>query len=64
MVGGEDDGGGVQVVKMPECLSFGSIGGEICWVGVMSIECIGYVFVGVESVIIEGDGSVGVCGGR
>ena len=63
MINGNGDGGGVQVMKLSDCLTFGSIGGEICWIGEVSIECVGYVFVGVENVIVEGYGSVGVCGG-
>ena len=52
------------VVQMSEGLSFGSVGGEACWICEMSIECVGYVFVGIQNVVIEGYGSVGVCGGR
>ena len=49
-------------MKLSNCLAFGSIGGEICRISEVFIECVGYVFVGVENVIVEGYGSVGVGG--
>ena len=62
LINGDGDGGGVQVVKLSNCLAFGSIGGEVCRISEVFVECIGYVFVGVENVIVEGYGSVGVGG--
>ena len=53
MIDGDGDGGGVQIVKMSECLSFGFIGGEIYWVGEVSIECLDISLLELRMLLLK-----------
>ena len=43
--------------------AFSSVGCEVCWVCEVFVERIGYGFVGDMGGVVEGYGTVGICGG-
>ena len=53
LINGDGNWGSIEVLEVSEGASFGSIGCEVCRVGEMLVERIGYVFIGVVGDVSE-----------